>query len=99
MSPIQPNRRLSNIDASFLYMDRPNQPQHVGGVSIYDGKITRDELILSTEQRIHLVPRYRQKLAYPPFGLAHPVWEDDLSFAMANHIREVTLPPPGDDHV
>jgi WS/DGAT/MGAT family acyltransferase len=50
------------------------------------------------EQRLHELPRYRQRVVFPPFGIAHPTWEDDPQFDLANHLHEITLPPPGDDH-
>ena len=54
-------------------------------------------MIRSLAQRLHRVPRYRQRLAFPPVGLAHPVWpvwEDDPTFDRANPVREVARPPP-----
>jgi WS/DGAT/MGAT family acyltransferase len=49
------------------------------------------------EQRLHLLPRYRQKVVFPPFGIAHPTWEDAPDFDVRNHVDELTLPAPGDD--
>jgi diacylglycerol O-acyltransferase / wax synthase len=91
--------RLSTLDAGFLYFERPDQPTHVGGCMIYDGHISRDRLVQIVRDRLHLLPRYRQKVVFPPFGLAHPMWEDDPAFEIANHIEEATLPAPGDDVV
>lgn len=91
------NRRLSTQDASFLYVERPNQPMHVGSVNVYDGHISREDLIEVLESRMHLIPRYRQKVVFPPFGIAHPTWEDDPDFDVQRHIQEVALPAPADD--
>ena len=91
------NRRLTTQDASFLYVERPNQPMHGVGVAVYEGHLTLDEVIRVTEERLHLLPRYRQRLVFPPFGIAHPTWEDDPDFDIRNHITEETLRPPGDD--
>jgi diacylglycerol O-acyltransferase / wax synthase len=93
------NRRLTLSDASFLYMEKPHQPTHVGSCLIYDGHISADELIRGLRDRIHLMPRYRQKVVTPPFVLAHPTWEDDPDFDVARHVSEATLPPPADDRV
>lgn len=92
-------RRLSTLDAGFLYAERPDQPMHVGGCLLYDGYVSRDELTRALLDRLHLLPRYRQRAVFPPFGVAHPTWEDDPDFDIRNHVEEYTLPPPGDDRV
>jgi diacylglycerol O-acyltransferase / wax synthase len=46
---------------------------------------------------MHELPRYRQRVVFPLFGLAHPTWEDDPFFDVANHVDEITIPAPGDD--
>jgi diacylglycerol O-acyltransferase len=99
MSSTQLKRRLTTLDAGFLYAERPGQPMHVGGCMIYAGHLTRDELSRIVLERLHLLPRYRQRLAFTPFGLAHPTWEDDPAFDIAHHVEELTLPAPGDDRV
>jgi diacylglycerol O-acyltransferase len=99
MSSITLKRRLTTLDAGFLYAERPDQPMHVGGCMVYEGQITRDELSRIVLERLHLVPRYRQVVVFPPFGLAHPTWEDDPEFDIANHVEELVMPAPGDDRV
>jgi WS/DGAT/MGAT family acyltransferase len=64
---------------------------------VYEGDFTRAEVIALLEARLHLIPRYRQRLVEAPFGIAHPAWEDDPTFEVGQHVTEVTLPPPGDD--
>src|SRR5438270_11523480 len=91
------NGRLTTLDAGFLYGERPDQPMHVGGLMLHDGQITGDELRGIVAQRLHLIPRYRQKLAFPPLGIAHPTWEDDPDFSLENHIEEHTVPAPADN--
>ncbi|MEX2236470.1 MAG: wax ester/triacylglycerol synthase family O-acyltransferase [Dehalococcoidia bacterium] len=95
----QLNRRLTSMDAAFLYVEKPSQPMHIGGVMIYEGHVSRDEVRKLLSERIHLIPRYRQKVVFAPFGLAHPTWEDDRDFNLDNHIEELTMPAPGDDSV
>jgi diacylglycerol O-acyltransferase / wax synthase len=99
MSQRELTRRLTTLDASFLYFEKPNQPMHVGSCMVYEGHISRDELARVLLGRLHLVPRYRQRVMFPPFGLAHPTWEDDPDFDIRNHVEEVSLSPPGDDVV
>ena len=87
-------RRLTPIDAGFLYAERPTQPLHIGFCIIYEGQLSRDTLLAAVRDRLHLVPRYRQRVVFPPFAVAHPTWEDDPAFDLRHHITEVTLPPP-----
>jgi diacylglycerol O-acyltransferase / wax synthase len=93
------NRRMTTSDASFLYFEKPNQPMHIGSCNIYETRVSRDDLIEALRVRMHLLPRYRQRAVFPPFGLAHPTWEDDPEFDVANHVDELDLPEPGDEQV
>jgi diacylglycerol O-acyltransferase / wax synthase len=45
--------------------------------------------------RLHLIPRYRQKVLQPPFGWRDPVWVDDPDFDLSYHVRHAALPAPG----
>src|SRR5215212_5822675 len=90
-------RRLSTQDAGFLYFERPTAPMHAASVYVYAGDLSLADVVAVTEERLHLVPRYRQRVAFPPFGVAHPTWEDDPAFDIRHHIVEEAPPPPGDD--
>lgn len=91
---------LSGLDASFLYLETPQQPLHVcsileldaatmpGGYSF--GRL-RDELA----QRITAMPQLREKLADNPLNLDHPVWVEDRDFNIGRHVHRIGLPPPG----
>src|SRR3954451_21165065 len=88
--------RLTGLDASFLYLEEPDTPMHVGGVLILEappGGI--DALADLVEARLSLVPRYRQRGAEVPGHLANPVWVDDPDFDIAYHLRRNGLPRPG----
>jgi hypothetical protein len=92
--------RLSALDASFLYLEQPTTPMHVGAVSIFRrprAGFDYDRLVELVDQRISLVPRYRQKVRYVPGNLARPVWIDDPDFDVAYHVRRSALPKPGSD--
>ncbi|HEV8440446.1 MAG TPA: wax ester/triacylglycerol synthase family O-acyltransferase [Methylomirabilota bacterium] len=93
------SRRLTTLDSTFLYFEKPEQPMHIGGCMVYEGRLTRDELEQMLLARLHRLPRYRQTVVFPPFALAHPTWEDDPHFDIGNHVEEATLPPPADDRV
>jgi diacylglycerol O-acyltransferase / wax synthase len=93
---------LSARDAWFLYAERPLTPLDIGTVYVFEGgsRVAGGRGALGVEetvkQRIHLVPRYRQRIHRVPFNLAHPVWVDDPHFDLGAHIRREVLPPPGD---
>jgi diacylglycerol O-acyltransferase / wax synthase len=98
--------RLSALDASFLYLEEATTPMHVGAVSIFRRQRSSarpangfdyDGLVDLVEQRIALVPRYRQKVRHVPGNLARPVWVDDPEFDIAYHVRRSALPKPGSD--
>ncbi len=91
------NRRLSAHDAVFLYWERDEQPFHVCECMVYSGKVTRADMIQMLEERMHLLPRYRQRVVFTPLSLNHPTWEDDPDFDLGRHVEEATLPAPGDD--
>jgi WS/DGAT/MGAT family acyltransferase len=92
--------RLSALDVSFLYLEEPTTPMHVGGVAVFrppaEG-FDYDELVALVEQRIALVPRYRQRIKQVPGHLAKPVWVDDAEFDVTFHVRRSALPRPGTD--
>ena len=88
--------RLTRLDASFLYLEEPDTPMHVGGVLILEAPSGGvDALAALVEARLPLVPRYRQRVAEVPGHLANPVWVDDPEFDIAYHLRRNGLPRPG----
>jgi WS/DGAT/MGAT family acyltransferase len=71
---------------------------HVGAVAIFEGPpIPHDEFVQGIESRLHLVPRYRQKLAFPRFEMGRPFWIDDPNFNVEYHVRHTALPGPGSE--
>jgi diacylglycerol O-acyltransferase len=90
--------RLTPIDASFLHQERQSSHMHVGAILLFEGPAPAyDEMLEQIESRLHLVPRYRQKLAFPPFESGRPLWVDDPSFNLEYHARITALPKPGSD--
>jgi diacylglycerol O-acyltransferase len=88
--------RLSSIDASFLHQEGAASHMHIGGVLIFEGPPPAFEDFLDhVRSRLHLVPRYRQKLATPPLESGRPLWVDDPSFNIEYHVRHAALPAPG----
>ena len=66
---------------------------HGVAISVLDGAATFDEIFDFYEARIHLIPRFRQRLAFVPFNLAHPKWTDDPDFELANHVKSHPVAP------
>jgi diacylglycerol O-acyltransferase len=90
--------RLSAVDAGFLAQEKPNTHMHIGGLALFEGEAPGfDEFLAHIESRLHLVPRYRQKLAVPPLETGRPLWVDDPTFNLAYHVRHTALPEPGDE--
>jgi diacylglycerol O-acyltransferase len=93
--------RLGPQDASFLYLETPSVHQHVGGVAVLDpstapnGTLNYDALLRVISSRLHLVPRFRQRVLFPPLPVARPVWADDAEFDISFHLRRAALPTPG----
>jgi diacylglycerol O-acyltransferase / wax synthase len=89
---------MSPMDASFLHLEGPMNPMHLGGVSIFEGPAPPferlEEMVAS---KLGLVPRYRQKVRFIPLGLGRPVWVDDPHFNLSYHLRHTALPAPGSD--
>src|SRR4051812_43402355 len=90
--------RLSAVDASFLHQEGANSHMHVGALTPFEGPAPAyDEFCEHIRGRLHLVPRYRQKLAFPPVETGRPLWVDDPNFNLEYHARHTALPAPGSE--
>src|SRR5262245_30034930 len=95
-------RQLSGTDASFVYLEGPRVPMHIGSIAIYDpstapdGKVTFKGILDHITGRMPLVPSYREKLARVPFDVDYPYWVNDADFDLEFHVRHIALPKPGD---
>ncbi len=88
---------LSPADRSSLAAERGPINMAVGGLLVFDRDppLTRAMVASRIGERIHLIPRLRQRLEEPPLGLANPVWTDDRGFDLDWHVRQASLPAPG----
>src|ERR671920_732644 len=87
--------RLSALDVSFLTNESSSAHMHVGGIMILEGPPPQySDLLEHVRGRLHLVPRFRQKLAYPPAPTGRPFWIDDPAFNLEYHLRHSALPSP-----
>jgi len=90
--------RISALDASFLHLERAGARLHVASVTVFDGPAPPyDDLRELIESRLHLVPRFRQRLADVPLDQGRPVWVDDPHFNLRYHLRHAGLPAPGSE--
>jgi diacylglycerol O-acyltransferase / wax synthase len=90
--------RLTGLDASFLHLEDGAAHMHVAGVMIFEGSPPPyDDLLEAIERRLGLVPRYRQRLAFVPFGQGRPKWVDDPHLNLRYHVRSTALPAPGSE--
>ncbi len=88
--------RLSSVDASFLAQEREGSHMHIGSVLLFEGTAPdAHEVAEHVEARLHLVPRYRQKLSFPRLEMGRPLWVDDPDFNLGYHVRHTALPAPG----
>ncbi len=88
--------RLTGLDSSFLHLEHDSAHMHVAGCMVFAGTPPEyGELLEAIVSRLHLVPRYRQRLAFVPFGQGRPTWVDDPHFNARYHVRHTALPRPG----
>jgi len=95
--------RLSSLDASFLHLERPEYPMHVGAVSVLegepffgpDGRFRIEDVRDLVLSRLPLMPRFRRRLMPVPYEQGRPIWVDDDRFDITYHVRHTALPRPG----
>ncbi|MEX2476076.1 wax ester/triacylglycerol synthase family O-acyltransferase [Marinobacter sp.] len=96
-------RQLSELDASFLYLESETAPMHIGGIYLFDARGSGNPLAFSTfvaylRSRLHVVPVFRQRLKEIPFRLGRPYWVDDPDFSIERHLAYVNLGEHGKLH-
>jgi diacylglycerol O-acyltransferase len=88
--------RLTAVDASFLTNETSASHMHVGGILVFEGPPPLYvDLVEHVRSRLHLVPRFRQRLVVPPLEAGRPLWADDANFNLTYHVRHTALPEPG----
>jgi WS/DGAT/MGAT family acyltransferase len=92
-------RQLSNADAVFISVESPNAPSHVAGLTILDpsssSKFGFERYLEILQERVELVARFKWKLFEPSLGLDRAYWVEDEDFDVADHVRRVAIPKPG----
>lgn len=95
-------QQLSAQDASFVYLETPHTPMHIGSVGIYDpstapgGFVRFKDILQFVGSRLSGARSFRQRLVRVPFDLDHPYWIEDPEFDLEFHVRHIALPKPGD---
>lgn len=90
--------RLTSFDASFLANEKGGAHMAIGAILTFAGEApSEEEFVAQVRSRLHLLPRLRQRLLYPPLNLGTPYWVDHEGFSVADHIGRETLPAPGSD--
>jgi WS/DGAT/MGAT family acyltransferase len=88
--------RLTSFDTSFLANERSNAHMAIGALLMCEGDAPSEEDFLAhIRSRVHLLPRLRQRLLYPPLRLGTPFWVDHPQFDIHQHLRRISLPAPG----
>jgi diacylglycerol O-acyltransferase / wax synthase len=95
-----PAERLTALDASFLYLEKPGVHMHVAGLSIFGPREDRshlsyDDVERVVDARLRLAPPLRRKLLPVPGNISRPVWIDDDRFDLDFHLRRASVPSPG----
>src|SRR5205823_2628319 len=95
-------RRLTGLDATFLYMETPTNHMHVASTAVFDpstvpGGYSFEGVRQLVEERLPLLPPFRRRLVEIPFGIHHPIWIEDPDFDLDYHLRRAALPSPGGD--
>jgi diacylglycerol O-acyltransferase / wax synthase len=101
----RPIERLEAADLMSVWPEDKGWPQDIGALAILDGgsvldadgRVRIDALREYVGRRLHQVPRFRQLLCVPGFGLGWPLWVDAPSFDIAEHVGVFPVPPPGGD--
>ncbi|NJP88667.1 wax ester/triacylglycerol synthase family O-acyltransferase [Nonomuraea sp. FMUSA5-5] len=89
--------QLSALDAQFLHFETATNIANIAGLAVLEGDLHRADLQELLERKLPYVPALRRRLAPVPLGLDHPYWQQEDDLDLDYHVREIGLPPPGDD--
>jgi len=87
-------KSLSGLDATFLYLETPETPMHVGSLNLYElPKGSKGSFHRAVKQhiakRMHLAPVFSRRLAFMPLNLGHPIWVEADRVDLDFHVRKV----------
>lgn len=89
-------QRLSDLDASFLYLENDRSPMLIGGIYLFSNDarerpIDFSEFSSFIASRLHVAPFFRQRLVEVPLNLDRPFWVDDPEFDLKKHLEHIHL--------
>jgi len=89
-------QQISGSDAAFLYAESPTSPMHVATLNIVEGSLKYEDFKDIIASKLHLIPKFRQRLLNVPMNLDYPYWVDDPNFDLDLHLNRIKLPDPSD---
>ena len=87
-------QQISGSDAAFLYAESPTSPMHIASLNIVEGSLKFDDFKDIIASKLHLIPKFRQRLLNVPMNLDYPYWVDDPNFDLDLHLNRIKLPDP-----
>ncbi len=87
-------KQISGYDAAFLYAESPTSPMHIATLVIVEGSINFKDFKSMVASKLHLMPKFRQRLMHVPMDLDYPYWVDDPNFELDLHLNRMKLADP-----
>lgn len=87
-------KQISGQDATFLYAESASSPMHIGSLTIIEGSLNYEDFKGHLASKIHLMPKFRQRLLNVPMNLDYPYWVNDPNFDIDLHVSRIKLPDP-----
>jgi len=87
-------QQVSGSDAAFLYAESPTSPMHIATLNIVEGSLKFKDFKEIIASKMHLLPKFRQRLLSVPLNLDYPYWVDDPNFDLDLHLNRIKLPDP-----
>jgi WS/DGAT/MGAT family acyltransferase len=87
-------KQVSGQDATFLYAETASSPMHIGSLTIIEGSLGFQDFKENLASKLHLMPKFRQRLLHVPLNLDYPYWVDDPDFDIDLHLNRIKLPDP-----
>ena len=88
---------LSSIDRVWLRMEDPTHPMMITVLLVFDAPIEFEQLQAVFRRRLLQFSRFRQRVVQPREDGGSAAWEDDPSFDLDHHLKQTSLPAPGDE--
>lgn len=87
-------KQISGYDAAFLYAESPTSPMLIATLAIVEGSLKFEDFKNIVASKLHMIPKFRQRLLNVPMNLDYPYWVDDPNFELDLHLHRLKLPEP-----